>query len=148
MEDLFNITYWQYFLVGVMVVAGVWASAKNKTIFAKLTFMVILTLVVGLQLLKTPTVKETALDSRIRLERQMLGAYVGRPEVPAQLETVLAALDKHNTSELERNNVAKVEPLLKELEGLKLPTPAWQEQIKTLTSSWRDRMANTTAELK
>ena len=142
MDIFLDLNFWQYVLVAAAVVISVWAAIKNKTIFAKIAVMVVITLVVLLQLCKTPDYKETPLDSRIRQEREALASFEGREGVSDKLSDILTKLGELNVS-LERNNPKFVNPLLDQIKEMKFPKETMQATAYSLVSAWETRMENT-----
>ncbi len=147
MDILFDLTFWQYVFIAAAVVICVISAIKNKTIFAKLSVMVVLTLVVILQLCKTPDYKETPLDSRIRQEREALASYAGREGVDPELAKVTTSLGELNIS-LEKNNPKLIEPLLDQITAMKFPQENMEQTAQSLVSAWQTRMNNTQSMLE
>lgn len=146
MDIFLDLNFWQYVLVAVAVVICIVSAIKNKTIFAKLAVMAVITLVVILQLCKTPDYKETPLDSKIRQEREALASYEGREGVAPELSKVLKSLSELNVS-LDKNNPEYIKPLLDQIKAMKFPQENMQKVADSLVSSWTTRMENTQAML-
>ncbi len=146
MDIFLDLNFWQYVLVAVAVVICIVSAIKNKTIFAKLAVMAVITLVVILQLCKTPDYKETPLDSKIRQEREALASYEGREGVAPELSKVLTSLSELNVS-LDKNNPEYIKPLLDQIKAMKFPQENMQKVADSLVSSWTTRMENTQAML-
>ena len=142
MDIFLDLNFWQYFLVAVAVVICIITAIKNKTIYAKLAVMTVITLVVLLQLCKTPDYKETPLDSRIRQEREALAGYVGREGVDPGLEKAVTSLGELNVS-LDRNNPEYIKPLLEKIGAMKFPQANMTKTADSLITAWTTRMENT-----
>ena len=147
MDIFLDLSFWQYVLIAGAVAICIWAAVKNKTIFAKLAVMVVITLVVLLQLGKTPDYKETPLDSRIRQEREALASFEGREGVDSELGSIVTSLGELNVSP-EKNNSTLVEPLLKKIKAMKFPQESMQAVADSLVSAWNTRMENTSEMLE
>ncbi len=142
MDIFLDLNFWQYVLVAVAVVICIITAIKNKTIYAKLAVLAVITLVVLLQLCKTPDYKETPLDSRIRQEREALASYAGIDGVDPELEKVVTSLGELNVS-LDKNNPEYVKPLLDKIAAMKFPQENMQKTAKSFVSAWTTRMENT-----
>ncbi len=147
MDIFLDLNFWQYVLVAVAVVICIITAIKNKTIYAKLAVLAVITLVVLLQLCKTPDYKETPLDSRIRQEREALASYAGSDGVDPELEKVVTSLGELNVS-LDKNNPEYVKPLLDKIAAMKFPQENMQKTAKSFVSAWTTRMENTSDMLK
>ncbi len=147
MDIFLDLNFWQYVLVAVAVVICIITAIKNKTIYAKLAVLAVITLVVLLQLCKTPDYKETPLDSRIRQEREALASYAGSDGVDPELEKVVTSLGELNVS-LDKNNPEYVKPLLDKIAAMKFPQENMQKTAKSFVSAWTTRMENTPDMLK
>lgn len=146
--EYINIGHVQYLVAALVVVAALYATTKNRPIFAKLAAMLGLTFIIVLQLMKAPEVKETALDSRIRLERQLLASYSDRPGVPAEFSGIIDELGQINFSDARRSDPAVAAPLLDKLAALEFPAPFMKEQADSLVASWRARLESSPAALR
>ena len=106
-----DLGFWQWTVVVAVVVAAIWASAKNRTLYAKLAVMAGIILLVLLQLGKAVPEKETLVDANIRqlfakLETDALRPDVAQaaPELGATLKELSAYEKIHPTARMLRKS--------------------------------------------
>ncbi|MBP5232923.1 MAG: protein translocase subunit SecD, partial [Planctomycetes bacterium] len=144
LDFLSDLGFWQWVVVIAVVAVALWASARNRTIYAKLGVMLGIVLLVVLQLGKAVPEKETLVDANIRQLCAKLEGDALRPDVAKAAPKMAATLKELAALNLgrDRDDRAKGEKLLKELEGYPCPADFVKQRIDELCASWRARLAN------
>ena len=140
MEIFATIGFWQWLIVAAVVVVAFWASAKNRIVYAKLSVMFGLTLLVLLQMCKSVPPKETMLDANIRQLCAALDNDAVRPGMPEGFTDTMKELNRLNLKD--PSNKKKCEEQLKKLEGYAYPEEFIKQRASELCESWRRRMDN------
>lgn len=127
-------------IVAAIAVAGCFlAMARAQTVVAKLCFLVGLTILVFLQVLKPPPLKETTLDRKIRiLEDRLKGMAEGDPE-----RNILEKELQSHRALLEEYSPAAAQKRLAMLMAKKERTAEDEEEIRRLQEripKWYDRL--------
>lgn len=147
MDIISDLTNWQYVVAVASIVACFMCASKNKVILTKIIAMLGLTLLVVLQLGKSPVIKETPLDSKIRQEREALAVYAQGESAPEGLLAITEKLGALNVAKT-RDLKEEVSPVLAELGEVKIEDAVAAEKVGALIDAWKSRMSLSAEEIE